>query len=296
MKRGFIIVITVVSIGLIWYFLIKPQDYQVRVIAKTNIGVINQTLKAWNQSLTNATIQQIDNLENLKQTIHLTDSTHIYNWRISSITDSTSQLIVDVKDPDHSFQNKFFIPFTDTNFEKKARKTVIDFIENLNDHLKDFKVNFIGEEKLPATYCACVTHKTVQSKKAFAMMESYPFLNSVITNNSIQLNGVPFIETSHWNMQNDSIAFNFCYPIIKTDSLPIIKNLIYKDFTGRRSLKAIYNGNYMTSDRAWYTLLNYAKKNNIEVDKKPIEFFFNNPNMGGDALRWNAEIFMPIIE
>ena len=95
-------------------------------------------------------------------------------------------------------------------------------------------------------------------------------------------------------MQNDSIVFNFCYPIIKKDSLPTIKDVVYKEFIGMKSLKAIYNGNYMTSDRAWYTLLDYAKKNAIEVDKKPIEFFFNNPNMGGDAFRWKAEIYMPL--
>jgi hypothetical protein len=32
------------------------------------------------------------------------------------------------------------------------------------------------------------------------------------------------------------------------------------------------------------------------VEPKPIEFFFNNPNMGGDALRWKAEVFLPIKE
>ena len=126
------------------------------------------------------------------------------------------------------------------------------------------------------------------------MMESYPFLNSVIANNGIEINGIPFIETTDWNMQNDSIVFDFCYPIIKKDTLPTIKDIVYKEFIGMKSLKAVYNGNYMTSDRAWYTLLDYAEKNGIEVDKKPIEFFFNNPNMGGDALRWKAEVYMPL--
>ncbi|WP_339667046.1 AraC family transcriptional regulator, partial [Maribacter arcticus] len=255
-----------------------------------------QALKAWSKTLSKASLRQVIDLNHLEQMISFGDSTHIYEWNITQLTDSTSHLVVDIKDADHSLKNKLYIPFTDTDFEKKSRKTVTEFIESLNEHLKEFKVTFIGEEELPSTYCACVEHKTIQNKKAFAMMESYPFLNSVIGNNGIEINGIPFIETTDWNMQNDSIVFNFCYPIIKKDTLPTIKDIVYKEFIGMKSLKAVYNGNYMTSDRAWYTLLDYAEKNDIEVDKKPIEFFFNNPNMGGDALRWKAEIYMPLLD
>ena len=296
MRKGITISIALISIALLWYFFIKPQDYQIRVVAKANTGTINQALKSWNKTLKEASIRQLSDLNHLEQMIATGDSTHIYLWNITPITDSTSQLVVDVKDADYSLNNKLVIPFGDTDFEKQSRKTVTDFIESLNIHRKEFKTTFIGEDELPSTYCACVEHKTTQSNKAFGMMESYPFLNSVIAGNGIQVNGIPFIETTDWNMQNDSISFNFCYPIIKTDSLPIVKNMVYKEFVGKKSLKAIYNGNYMTSDRAWYTLLDYAKENNIKIEQKPIEFFFNNPNMGGDALRWKAEIFMPIAE
>lgn len=296
MKKVITITIAIISIAILWYFFIKPQDYQIRVVAKANTGTINQALKAWNKTLPEASIHQLSNIGNLEQMVISGDSTHIYKWNISPINDSTSQIVVDVKDANFSLNNKIAVPFSDTNFEKQSRKTVTDFIESLNVHRKEFKVTFMGEDELPSTYCACVEHKTLQSNKAFGMMESYPFINSVIASNEIQVNGVPFIETTDWNMQNDSISFNFCYPIIKTDSLPFIKNLVYKEFIGMKSLKAIYNGNYMTSDRAWYTLLDYAKENNIKIDPKPIEFFFNNPNMGGDALRWKAEVFMPIAE
>ncbi|WP_299800546.1 AraC family transcriptional regulator [uncultured Maribacter sp.] len=296
MKKLITITIAIISIAILWYFFIKPQDYQIRVVAKANTGTINQALKAWNKTLPEASIHQLGNIGTLEQMVISGDSTHVYKWNISPINDSTSQIVVDVKDANFSLNNKIAVPFSDTNFEKQSRKTVTDFIESLNIHRKEFKITFMGEDELPSTYCACVEHKTLQSNKAFGMMESYPFINSVIASNEIQVNGVPFIETTDWNMQNDSISFNFCYPIIKTDSLPFIKNLVYKEFIGMKSLKAIYNGNYMTSDRTWYTLVDYAKENNIKIDPKPIEFFFNNPNMGGDALRWKAEVFIPIAE
>ncbi|SHJ43959.1 hypothetical protein SAMN04488007_0343 [Maribacter aquivivus] len=296
MKKALSITIAIICIGLLWYLFIKPQDYQIRVKAKSFPGTINQSLKAWNTSLSNSTVAQLEDIKHLKQTIVSGDSTHTYFWNITSINDSTSQLKVDVMDIDNSFKNKLSIPFADTDFEKGSRKLVTDFMSYLNKHRKEFKVTILNEEELPSTHCACVQHNTIQTKKATAMKDSYPFLNSVLVGNGLQLNGVPFIEITDWNMHKDSVAFNFCYPIIKTDPLPDIKDIIYKEFKGSKSLKAIYNGNYITSDRAWYALLDHAEKNNIKVNAKPIEFFYNNPNMGGDALYWKTEVFMPIAE
>ena len=95
-------------------------------------------------------------------------------------------------------------------------------------------------------------------------------------------------------MENDSIQYNFCFPIIKGDSLPTHELIKYKQYQSEKAIKAIYNGNYVTSDRAWYALLDYAERENIEVHKTPVEFFFNNPNYGGNELQWKAEIYMPI--
>ena len=146
MKKGLTITIAILMVALLWYFLIKPQDYQIRVVAKSNTGTINQALKAWNNTLPNATVRQLNNLGNLEQKVVTGDSTHIYNWNITPITDSTSQLIVNVKDEDHSMGNKLVIPFYDSDFEKQSRKTVTEFIESLNAHRKEFKVTFMGDQ------------------------------------------------------------------------------------------------------------------------------------------------------
>jgi effector-binding domain-containing protein len=78
--------------------------------------------------------------------------------------------------------------------------------------------------------------------------------------------------------------------------LPGHPDLNYKQIPATRALKAIYNGNYITSDRAWYTLLDYAEKMKEEVTPLPLEVFHNNPNMGGNELQWKAEIYMPLKE
>lgn len=296
MKKVFLIIFIVLLLGLSWYLFLKPQDYRISFKANSIPGTINQTLKLWNGTLeNNANITQNGTLKHLTQRIPINDlSTHQYDWFIEATSDSTSTVKVDVKDLNNSLMNKIRIPFSDTDFEKNSRKMVTDFAKKLKEHQDRIKITITGKDELSSTYCACVSLKSSQIAKAGEMMNNQPFLSSVISQNNISLNGVPFIHVTNWDIQNDSIAYDFCFPIVKPDSLPYIKGVEFKTFQGQKALKAIYNGNYITSDRAWYALLDYAQSNGIDIKKEPIEFFFSNPSMGDDELRWKAEIFMPL--
>ncbi|WP_396636692.1 GyrI-like domain-containing protein [Maribacter sp. R77961] len=295
MKKTIFIVLGLIAIFAIWYLFIKSHDYRINAKTKSSIGTINQTLKLWNGTLDEAvSIAQQESLTHLSQRIIFGDSTHQYEWYINPIDDSTATIKVDVTDQEHSMANRLQIPFSDTDFEKRSRKTVRDFLIRLREHQESFKITLADTVTLQTSYCACIEAESTQFEKASKMMENFPFLNSVFTRNNIKMNGVPLIEVTNWNTKKDSISFNFCYPLIKNDSLPQIKGIFYKSLRGTKALKAIYNGNYITSDRAWYALVSHAERNNLEIEKAPIEFFFNNPNMGGNEMRWKTEVFMPL--
>jgi effector-binding domain-containing protein len=138
--------------------------------------------------------------------------------------------------------------------------------------------------------------KGEQTEKAKGMMYNYSLLTQIMLKGNVELNGTPFIEVTNWNTKTDSLSYNFCFPIKKSDSLPGHPDIKYKQYHSQKALKATYNGNYITSDRAWYALKGYAESHNISIDLTPVEVFYNNPNMGGDELQWKAEIFMPIKE
>lgn len=297
MKKIVLILTVVAALALVWYFWLKPQDYMVRAKLNSIPGTVNQTLKSWSNTLKepNTMVQQ-GGLLHLSQRITFGDSIHEYDWHIAPVTDSTSRITVDIKDKEHSFMTRLKIPFMETNLEKRAKKTVMDFLTTLKEHQESIKVTLMDQEELPPIPCACVNVKGPQSQKAKGMMENYTFLSDVLTKNNIALNGVPLIEVNQWDMENDQLDFNFCYPIVETGIAPNIKKVIFKTLEGTKGLKAVYNGNYITSDRAWYALLDHAEREGIAVEKKPLEFFFNNPNMGGDDLRWKTEVFMPIID
>ncbi|WP_108422623.1 GyrI-like domain-containing protein [Flagellimonas amoyensis] len=296
MKKVFISVPILLLVLLLWYLFIKPQDYQVSFKAKAIPGTIYETVKAWNMGFDSVVPLQFESPTHFEQTIVVNDSVHVYEWDITPIHDSLSEVTVNIKDLDHSLKNKVSVPFSDTDFEKGTRKTLIQFNGFLNDHLKDFKVSIVGEAELFSSFCACVALKTTPENKARGMMANYSLLNSFLVNNGVTLNGLPFVEVENWDIKANRLVYNFCYPILRSEKLPNHPDITYKRIFGKKAIKAIYNGNYITSDRAWYALLDYAQKNNIAVENKPIEVFYNNPNMGGDELQWNTEVYMPLKE
>lgn len=295
MRKVVYTVLFVIIGGLLWYLFIKPSDYTIRFEANANPGTINQTLKLWDQTLdTVHKIKQEDDLYHLTQQVRFGDSVHIYQWNIKPLTDSTSKVVVNVRDVEHSLMNKLQVPFKENQFVQRSKKTVLDFMENLQDHTEKFKVTIIGKEEIPTKYLAYVPLKVTQFQKAGGMMKNYSYLTQVLLENQIQLDGPPMVVVNEWDRVNDSLDYIFAMPIIRSDRLPMVTDIKYKRFFAKKALKAIYNGNYITSDRAWYALLDYAKKKNIEVEAKPVEIFFNNPNTGSGELNWKAEIFMPI--
>ncbi|MGI9552095.1 MAG: GyrI-like domain-containing protein [Aurantibacter sp.] len=294
-KKVFLVIGFVLLAAILWYLLIKPYDFLATFKVKASPGTINQTIKLWASTLEDSEVIKQSELTNFEHRITLNDSAFVYNWKIEKVDDSLSRVNVSINDSKHSLMNRLSMPFLDTDFEKRSEKTILEFHEKLKEHLDNFKVSMVGIDSIPSSYCAYVSLKSTQIEKAAKMMRNYPLLDGLVANQNIKANGRPFIEITDWNMAKDSIAYNFCYPIIKSDSLPEHKIIKYKQFEGGKGLKAIYNGNYITSDRAWYSLRNEAQKLNIKITGNPVEIFHSNPNMGNNEIEWVAEIYMPLI-
>jgi effector-binding domain-containing protein len=293
MKKRYLLLFLLLA-GLSWYFFIKSHDYQVSFKLKGLPGVINQSVKGWSNDLGNSRILSSEDLGEVVQQLSDSSGVYTYVWEIEALSDSLSEVTVYAKDDNNSIRNKAFIPFSDTYFEKTTRERLLDFAEKFQKHRQAFKVRIDGIEVSPETYTAYVEVNGKQMEKAFGMMKHYTYLSTALSGNQITLNGSPRVEVTYWDRETDSLNFNFCFPVIKSDSLPEYPGVLYKYLPPKRSLKATFNGNYIESDRAWYALIRYAEQNGLEVTGLPMEVFHNNPNMGGEELNWTAEIYMPI--
>ena len=282
--------------GLVWLLFLKPYDFVAVLEAKSVPGTINHTLKTWSRSIENSDIRQIDDSSRLRQELQFNDSLFIYDWKLTRINDSLTSIKVGVSLKEKNHLLRIANLFSETDFKRRSRNTILDFNEKLKEHLASFKVRIDGEASLEPIYCAYVTIENGQLEKALGMMQNYSLLSNVLLENKIELNGMPFVEVTYWDQDKEQLKYNFCYPIVKKDSLPADGLVSFKQFEGGKYLKATYNGNYISSDRAWYALLDYARQKGIELEEKPVEIFFNNPNMGGDELDWRADIYMPLTQ
>jgi len=282
---------------LIGYLFVYPYDYIVRFEAGSFPGTINQTIKVWNDEVgvEGEPVKQED-LYHLEQVVQAGDSVHVYDWVIEPLTDSTSEVSVRIRDRDHSVMNKLAVLSGGSAIEAQSKKTVRDFAERLKTHTGEFKVTIEGESELPGTFYAYVNVKTDQHHKAGGMMDNFMLLSDILADSGATLNGPPMIVVNEWDQETDSLDFNFCFPIIRSDRLPQYPGIEYKRIFPKPAIKAVYNGNYITSDRAWYALLDYAKRNGLAVEATPVEVFYNNPNLGGNALTWKAEVYLPLKE
>jgi effector-binding domain-containing protein len=294
MKKILWALIGIVLIALTYYLVIRPFEFEANFKAKTLPGDLIETIRIWNRSLDNAKVVEVDSFATLTQAIVWNNKSYVYRWHFDAISDSLTKVSVQISEPNRSILNKLLIPFTDQDIERDADDIVRGFYDILKKHLEITKVKIIGEAEVDSSFCVCRSIETSQIEKANGMMRDYSLLTSFISEFGLKSDGLPMVRVGAWDHNLGILKFDFCFPIIPTDSLPLVREITYKRFDKEKALKAEYNGNYITSDRAWYELIQYAEKNGYRINGLPVERFHNNPNLGLNESQWKADVYLPI--
>lgn len=301
MRKIKILSIVILLVALIWYLFFKPYDYTVRFKVKTSPGTIFSGIEEWNlfNQEPDSFSYKINNKKAytfINETLNTNGKSLELVWNLKSINDSITHVVVGITEKEKSVYNRIRIPFLDTEFEEIAIGIIKDFKNRIENQLeKKFKVKYIGIDSIPEIAYAYVEFKNIEMRnKAEQMMNYNSMLMQFINQHNLKGGNYPFLIVNKWDLNKNLIDFRFCFPIKQNDSFPIHERFKFDVLKPRKALKAIYNGNYITSDRAWFSLYEYAKRHNISIDKKPLEIFYNNPHYGGDELKWKAEIYMPI--
>jgi effector-binding domain-containing protein len=288
----------ILSLFLVWYFFVKESDYRISFKVKTATGTVFQGINEWSAArLTSNDEQYIilekENFSFIKQEMKKDKITLEYTWDINSINDSVTNVSVGVKELNNSIYNRLTAPFFSTSFKEVQIKKITDFRDGLNKHAKTFKVTIDGEATSEETFVAYINLKSVLQEKAQTMIRNDAVITGFLQQNNIKIVGKPYVEVLNWNLDNETLDFNYCFPINK--NLKLIDNGVvkFKTIPAAKGLQATYFGNFRTSDRAWFALLNYAKRRDIKLTNKPLEHFLANPFNGGDELTWETKIIMP---
>ncbi|MGB5556356.1 MAG: GyrI-like domain-containing protein, partial [Flavobacteriaceae bacterium] len=172
--------------------------------------------------------------------------------------------------------------------------TIKNIRTGLISHLNSHKVHVDGEAYIPENFFAYITIKSPLQEKARNMIANNGGILGWLRENNIEVIGKPSLEVTSWKVDKDSIVFNYRFPIIEKDTFPEHPRFKFKKSASVKAIKATYYGNYRTSDRAWFSLYEYAKRQNIPIKPEPVEFFYDNPMLSDNELEWKAEIFMPL--
>ncbi len=300
-KKPILIVLFFLLLVLIWYLFFKPEDYIIRFKAKTSPGTLFVSAEEWNllnQRKGEFTYEIIDRIpfELLKQNLKKENLDLTMQWSFESINDSITQIRVGISEKNKGVYNRLTAPFINTPFKNTSLELIKGYKNGIEFTLKEkFRVHSISIDTIPQFDYVYVNLKNIKMRdKASQMMKNNSTILEFLKNNTIEIEGLPIIIVDDWNLEKNTLNYKFGFQIKYKDSLPMDSLIKFGRTKSKKALKAIYNGNYIGSDKAWFALYEYANRHHIDIDRKPLEIFHDNPFIGGNELDWIAEIYLPI--
>jgi effector-binding domain-containing protein len=291
-------IILLILIGVVFLYT-RPSDYQAHFTVKATPDIAYYNIlnwDKWNRGQLNAKIEILSKtpVRNVSQKVTLKDTTLIFNWEFKKLNDSITTVRAYVSDPDRKLYNRLTVPFTNTCFREGVRNNLLDIETRLDLMLEKFRYKFTGYTHFEKKSCVYINLRSTPKDKARAMMSNVVELNQFVRQNNLGLDGNPFLVIHDWNELKDSINFDFCFPIIHTDSVPEHPKITFKTFESMDAIKSDFYGNYSISDITWYNLADEVKKRGCRSNNILIEVYFNDPHSGGNELEWKTEIYMGI--
>jgi effector-binding domain-containing protein len=296
-----VIILTIILAlaGGIAYLFSRPCDYQSHFMVRTTPDVVFFNIhnwNFWNRNRLNVKIEIMNEtpVSKISKKVSLEDTTLIFNWNFNPINDSITEVRACVSDPDRKFHNRLTLPFKNTSFKISVRDNLIDIKSRLEFMLKTFRFEYTGYNHFKEKSCIYINLKSTPRGKAWAMISNVVGLNQFVRENNLERDGNPFLVIHDWNESKDTISFDFCFPVKRTNAVPKHPQIKFKTVESMDAIKTDFYGNYSITDITWYNLADEAKKLGYRRNNKLIEVYFNDPHSGGNELEWKAEIYMGI--
>lgn len=307
MKKILLIFLALLLSGSVWYLFIKKYDYQFTMEAKYGPGSVYNEISEWKRlnpdiSKDNIAVSQGEPFKNLTQKVYSFDDEAVeFYWEFEKRNDSLTDVVLNVRSENNSLGNRLDImnPFVESNYIDSLKQHLLAYRLRLQNYQTAYRIQITDSiVNSPALDCICHTSKNIPVKgKAVEMVKTIDILEDYLLNRDLKLTGSPFVQVIKWNRDENIIDFDFCFPVnLPRDSRPN-GEVKFREIPSSKSLKAVFNGNYRLSHKAWFDLLYTAEEMELKTDGLPLEVFFNNPNVEStSSTTWKAEIYLPIGE
>lgn len=250
----------------------------------------------------NITVIQGEPFKNLTQKVNSFSDSHIeFYWEFEKRNDSLTKVVLNVRDKDNSLGNRLDIlnPFVKSNFIDSLKQNLLAFRQRLKNEQTAYRIQISDSIVIsPALDCICHISENIPVRgKAIEMVETIDILEDYILSRKLKLTGNPFVKIIKWNREENIIDFEFCFPVNLVQDIRPSEEVKFRQFPSSTALKAVFNGNYRLSHKAWFDLLYTAEERDFKTQGLPLEVFFNNPNVENTpSTTWKAVIYLPVAE
>ncbi len=273
----------------IWYFFLKEYDYKIRFKVETSQGHIYQKLNNWKYDKpAPPEVVSRSPFEEIRQT---SDSLNL-DWKIKAVNDTLSKVSVGLKHKEDNLKKRLQLLFRNPLFQKEIKEKIQRFKDALEADKKLLKFSIGKKEHVKSTTCGCISLESKPEEKGLKMMTNIDMLSNYILNNNLKMDGQPRVHITRWDIENNYINFDFCFPLKGDKDFPQTASIFIKDLPVYEAIQGQFQGNYVFSYYFWPDVLKLSSGNYQKDHLEILEIFNDNPEMGGNASQWKAELYL----
>ncbi|MGB8705777.1 MAG: hypothetical protein WCD31_12160, partial [Gillisia sp.] len=262
MKKFFYAFLFIGIAVVVWYLFIKEYDYQFRFNAKYGPASVYKEILQWENfdekdSLFHIKLLRKKPFTEILQEVKLQGNKNLrLQWELEYKNDSVTRVLVNTLASGHSLSNRLQIlnPFAESTYVSRLKPKLGRLLQDLSKRQDSYSITFKDTLTSPSVYCAYIKTKSTAEGKARAMTSYVGELEDYLQQNHLKLKGHPMVKITHWDLQTDSIYFDFCFPIEYKKGLPETGDVKLKEIKASKSLLAVFHGNYGLTHLAWYDL------------------------------------------
>ena len=177
------------------------------------------------------------------------------------------------------------------DFERGLEKLDSVVVESI----KKFSTTIEGVKEYGGGFYLYKTTNANSNNISSKMALQYGEIMSYITQNNIQMAGMPLTVYNEMNDESGTVIMSNGIPVTeKIEFLPQ-SDISCGYIPKTKVLKTILLGNYTNLPKAWAETMVYLKENNLETsDIKPFEIYTTDPSKVPNPADWRTEIYVPI--
>jgi effector-binding domain-containing protein len=202
---------------------------------------------------------------------------------------------------EHSFMEKVYMAFQSEDFETTLETMFSKGLDNLEVEVeKSMNAYEITVDGLTRHGGGFYLYNTTSSKISEIGDKMGPMirqLSGYMSENNINMAGMPFTIFNEINEQNGTVIFSAAIPVAARVITPRGSPVLCNYMAPVDALKTTLKGKYNYLSEAYTKAQEYLKTNNLMVhpNRKMFEVYANDPETVPNPANWVTEIYIPVL-